>query len=126
MRFRPPPLSVTSPRPSRTTCELVFTILAVVRMRMTTGLGPQENLMIPPARTAATVAAEVQLAAVPCPTTRVGCDVSIGRPAPGTETARTPASDRRGVALDPGVTQEPAIATLRSPRREARRDTPPG
>jgi hypothetical protein len=46
--------------------------LAVVVILIVTGLGPHENRMIPPARTAATTAAEVQLAAVPRPTTRLG------------------------------------------------------
>jgi hypothetical protein len=50
-----------------------------------TGAGPQENVMMPPAATAATNAADVQLAGVPSPTTCVGCDVSTGRPAEGTE-----------------------------------------
>jgi hypothetical protein len=65
MRRRPSPFSVTSPPPSRTTGGLVFITLAVVFILIVTGLRPQENRMIPPARTAATTAAEVQLAAVP-------------------------------------------------------------
>ena len=40
--------------------------------------------MIPPLATAATTAAEVQLAAVPLPTTRVGWDVSTARASAGT------------------------------------------
>jgi hypothetical protein len=36
-------------------------------MVIVTGLGPQAKRMTPPARTAATTAAEVQLAAVPRP-----------------------------------------------------------
>jgi hypothetical protein len=40
--------------------------------------------MIPPARTAATTAAEVQLAGLPRPTTRAGCDVSTARAVAGT------------------------------------------
>jgi hypothetical protein len=56
-------------------------------MAMVTGAGPHEKVMIPPAATAATTAAEVQLAAVPVPMTRVGCDVSTGSPATGTGTA---------------------------------------
>jgi len=39
-----------------------------------TGFGPQENRMTPPARTAATTALEVQLAAVPFPMTRPSAD----------------------------------------------------
>jgi hypothetical protein len=45
--------------------------LAVARIRIVTGLGPQENLILPPARTAATTAEDVQLRAVPRPITRV-------------------------------------------------------
>src|ERR1019366_8013901 len=97
MRRRPSPLSVTSPPPSRTTCGLVFMTLAVVLILMVTGLGPHENRMIPPARTAATTAAEVQLAAVPRPTTWLGRDVSTARPAAGTGTKRTPRLGRRGI-----------------------------
>ena len=40
--------------------------------------------MMPPAATAATTACEVQLAGVPLPMTRVGCDVSTARAADGT------------------------------------------
>src|SRR5665213_1357211 len=105
MRWWPMPLSVTSPPPSRTTCGLVFMILAVVRILIVTGLGPHENRMIPPARTAATTAAEVQLAAVPRPTTWLGWDVSTGRPAAGTGTGRTPGADGRGIERAVGTTQ---------------------
>jgi len=45
--------------------------LAVARIRIVTRFGPHENLILPPARTAATTAEEVQLRAVPCPITRV-------------------------------------------------------
>jgi hypothetical protein len=37
-----------------------------------TGFGPHKKRMIPPARTAATTAVDVQLAGVPLPTTRLG------------------------------------------------------
>jgi hypothetical protein len=47
-------------------------------MVITTGAGPQEKVMTPPLATAATTASEVQLAAVPLPTTVVGCVVSTG------------------------------------------------
>jgi hypothetical protein len=40
-------------------------------MRIVIGLGPHENLIRPPARTAATTAEEVQLRAVPRPMTRL-------------------------------------------------------
>ena len=82
IRRRPSPLSVTSPPPSSTTRALVFLTLAVAFIRIVTGRGPHEKRMIPPARTAATTAADVQLAGVPCPTTRSGCAVSTG-PAAG-------------------------------------------
>jgi hypothetical protein len=54
--------------------------LAVARIRIVTCLGPHENLILPPARTAATTAEEVQLRAVPRPITRV-------------EAARSPAAN---------------------------------
>jgi hypothetical protein len=44
--------------------------LAVAVILMVTGAGPHEKRMIPPARTAATTAAEVHEAGVPWPTTR--------------------------------------------------------
>jgi hypothetical protein len=53
-------------------------------MVITTGRGPQEKVMTPPAATAATTAAEVQLAAVPLPMVRAGCEASAARPAAGT------------------------------------------
>jgi hypothetical protein len=49
-----------------------------------TGAGPQSKVMMPPAATALTTAAEVQLAAVPVPTVRVGWLVSTARAAAGT------------------------------------------
>lgn len=75
----------------------MFLTLAVVLIVMVTGVGPHENRMIPPVRTAATTAAEVQLAAVPCPMTRLGWDVFTGRPAAGTGAGRAPGSARCGV-----------------------------
>jgi hypothetical protein len=50
---------------------------------MTTGLGPQSKVMIPPRATAATTAAEVQLAGLPSPMTRVGCELSTAWAADG-------------------------------------------
>ncbi|MGZ4271871.1 MAG: hypothetical protein ACXVFT_18595 [Solirubrobacteraceae bacterium] len=44
--------------------------MAVARIRIVTGLDPHEKLILPPARTAATTAEEVQLPAVPRPITR--------------------------------------------------------
>ena len=65
MRWAPRPLSVTSPPPSRTTRALVFLTLAVAFIRIVTGFGPHAKRMIPPARTAAITAADVQPAGVP-------------------------------------------------------------
>ena len=53
--------------------------------------------MTPPAATAATTAAEVQLAAVPWPTTRSGCELSTARAAAGTA-APPPGFPARGSA----------------------------
>jgi hypothetical protein len=68
-----------------------LTILAVACMWMTFGFEPHENRITPPARTAATTAADVQLAAVPRPITRVGWAVFTARPCAGTGTVATPA-----------------------------------
>jgi hypothetical protein len=57
---------------------------AVAVIVMVTGAGPQLNVMMPPAATAFTTAAEVQLAGVPLPTLRVGWLVSTARAADGT------------------------------------------
>jgi hypothetical protein len=48
----------------------VFITFAVAAILIVTGRGPQSKRITPPARTAATTAAEVQLAGVPRPTTR--------------------------------------------------------
>src|SRR5205807_4951819 len=84
MRRLPAPLSVTRPPPSRTTREEVLTTFAVAVSVMVTGLLPQRNRMMPPLATAATTAAEEQLAGVPLPTTRFGRDVSTARASAGT------------------------------------------
>src|SRR5580693_2462782 len=68
----PPPLRVTLPPPSSTTRCLVLTTLAVFVIRIVTGLEPQLNVMMPPSATSRTTAADVQLAAVPLPTTWLG------------------------------------------------------
>jgi hypothetical protein len=57
---------------------LVLRTLAVAVIVMVTGLGPQENVIMPPAATAATTACDVQLAAVPFPMTRVGVAALAG------------------------------------------------
>ncbi|BCJ72578.1 hypothetical protein CS0771_21220 [Catellatospora sp. IY07-71] len=53
-------------------------------MVMVSGSGPQSNVMIPPAATAATTALDVQLAGVPFPITRVGFVVFTARASAGT------------------------------------------
>jgi hypothetical protein len=53
-------------------------------MVIVTGAEPQLNVMTPPAATAATTAADVQLAGVPLPITWSGWLVSAGWPAAGT------------------------------------------
>jgi hypothetical protein len=86
MRWLPAPLSVTSPPPSITISGPVsLTIFAVSSSVITTGSGPQSNVMMPPSATAATNAAPVQLAGVPVPTTVRGALTSMGRPSSGTE-----------------------------------------
>ncbi|GGK62598.1 hypothetical protein Sme01_04600 [Sphaerisporangium melleum] len=66
---------------------LVLRTFAVACIVIVTALDPQANRMSPPLATAATTAADVQLAGVPFPTTRSGRDVSIALPSAGT-TAR--------------------------------------
>ncbi len=80
----PPPLSVTSPWPSRTTRCLVLGTLAVAVITIVTGLLPQLKLMIPPAATARTTASDVQPAGVPLPITWFGWLVLTALPAGGT------------------------------------------
>src|SRR5437764_324139 len=58
------------PPPSRVTNALRLSTRAVACMVMVTGAGPQLNVIRPPFATARTTAREVQLAAVPPPTTR--------------------------------------------------------
>jgi hypothetical protein len=58
--------------------------LAVACIVIVTGSGPHEKVMIPPAATARTTAADVQLAGVPLPMTRVGREVSTARASGGT------------------------------------------
>src|SRR4051794_41151059 len=61
---------------------------------MVTGAGPQSKVMIPPAPTALTTASDVQLLAVPVPTTRVGWLVSAASASAGT---RAPPSGLPGL-----------------------------
>src|SRR5436190_9582690 len=84
IRRCPAPDSVTRPPPSRTTRATLLRTLAVALNTIVTGAGPQLNVMIPPAATALTTAAEVQLAPVPAPTTWSGWLVSTGRASAGT------------------------------------------
>ncbi len=97
--------------------------VAVALILMITGFGPHENLMIPPALTAARTAAEVQLAAVPRPTTWRACDVSTERPAGGTGTERTPGAGRRGIERAGGAKQAPT-ATRNAIASDTRRGIP--
>jgi hypothetical protein len=90
---------------------LVFITFAVAPILIVTGLRPHENRMIPPARTAATTEADVQLAAVPCPTIWVACDVSTGPASAGTGTERTPASGVRMTEPAAGTTVAPTTTT---------------
>ena len=73
----PPPLRMTLPPPSMTIFGLLSlnTLAGLARM-MVAGSGPQLNVMIPPAATAAMNASGVQLSCVPVPTTVVGLDTS--------------------------------------------------
>ena len=83
MRRLPAPERVTRPPPSITIFGWVFTTLAVAVMVIVTGVGPQLNVMMPPAATALTTALDVQLDGVPVPITRVGCEVSTACAAAG-------------------------------------------
>jgi hypothetical protein len=76
-------------------------------MRIVTGLGPHENLIRPPARTAATTAAEVQLRGVPLPITRVG--VAAGATA-GVEANPTTTASATGHAI--AATRRVVIAAM--------------
>ena len=84
-----------------------------------TGLGPHENLIRPPARTAATTAEEVQLRAVPCPITLVEApaSVDVGPAKAASALTHATAAARRVIAgmLGPGYAF-----------RVAKRDRPPG
>src|ERR1700722_14757371 len=122
MRWWPWPLSVTSPPPSITTWGLVFMTLAVARILIVTGRRPQRKRIIPPERTAARTADEVQLAAVPCPTTWSAWDVSTARPAAGTESDCTAGADRGGIERADGTAHAPR--TMRETQAIIRRGTP--
>src|SRR5215471_18246083 len=120
IRRAPPPLSATIPPPSRTTRLLVLRTSAVASIVIVTGRGPQENVITPPAATAATTACEVQLAGVPLPMTWSGWLVLTGCPAGGTSAwpaglpaagSRTGDGDGEGDGLGAGELDIPARAT---------------
>jgi hypothetical protein len=67
-----------------TTWLLALRTFAVAVILIVTGAGPHEKVITPPAATADTTACDVQLAAVPLPTTCVGCEVFTGLPSAGT------------------------------------------
>src|SRR4051794_15050266 len=72
MRREPPPESVTLPPPSMTSLLVPLRTLAVSVNVIVTGFAPQLKVTTPPAVTAESTAADVQLAAVPLPTTWSG------------------------------------------------------
>src|SRR5690349_18981184 len=81
IRLALPPDNVTLPPPSRISRWVLLSTFRVCINVMVTGFAPQLKVMTPPAATAATTAAEVQLAAVPSPTTRSGA-LTFSGPAP--------------------------------------------
>src|ERR687898_606709 len=110
MRRCPWPLSVTSPPPSRTTRGVVLTTLAVRRMAMVTGCGPQSNATTPPRATARTTAREVHDPGVPVPTT-VSAVLDV------TELRAEPSSSP--LANDAGAADAHAAATSTAARTPA-------
>src|SRR5690348_16634248 len=72
MRLALPPDSVTLPPPSMTSLRVLLRTFAVWVRVIVFGLDPQLKVTTPPAVTAETNAAEVQLAGVPSPTTWSG------------------------------------------------------
>jgi hypothetical protein len=100
----------------------VFTTFAVAAMVITTGAGPQEKVITPPFATAATTAADVQLAGVPLPITRVGWEVSTAAAAagiaawplgfPGIGNAAATAVDRAAEGLGEGEAEVGVTVTV--------------
>jgi len=84
IRRLPPPLRLIKPPPSSTTERRVLITRTVVVITIVTGLGPQLKVIMPPAATSRTTAADVQLAGLPLPITWSGCLVLTARPAGGT------------------------------------------
>src|SRR5689334_9843554 len=111
MRCFPPPLSVTRPPPSRTTRRLVLTTLAVCVIAIVTGRGPQRNLITPPRATARTTARDVQLRAVPLPTTPAAAGA-----------ASAPPSARQRVATTTGRGRTSTVGRERSDLRSGHGD----
>jgi len=72
------------------TVFLVMGRFSVAEIGIVTAPSPQLNVMTPPAVAAACSAPNVQLAAVPVPTTAVGLDVSAGWPFAGTPALHEP------------------------------------
>jgi len=91
----------------------VLRTLAVAAIVIVTGAGPQLNVMTPPAATAATTAAEVQLAALPSPTTRFGCPTSTACPSAGT--AAFPAGFPAEKATFGGIDESPTEGEAPAP-----------
>jgi hypothetical protein len=82
--------------------------LAVARIRIVTRLEPHENRILPPARTAATTAEEVQLRAVPRPITRVEAAASTAANGAG----ETPRRGRDIERLAPVTRQILGVASV--------------
>ena len=89
MRVVPPPSSVIRLPPS-ITVFLLMGRLSVSVTWMVTLPPPQSKVITPPAAAAVRSAANVQLDAVPVPTTVVGLDVSAGWPLAGTPALHDP------------------------------------
>src|SRR6187455_1175087 len=89
MRTAPPPSRVIL-RPPSMTVFLVDGTFSVAVTGIVTGFAPQLNVMVPPAVTAACSALNVQLAAVPVPTTVVGLEVLTACALVGTPAAHDP------------------------------------
>jgi hypothetical protein len=74
-----------------------------------TGAQPQLNVMTPPFATAASSAANVQLPAVPSPTTVVGFETSAGWPPAGTPAVHAPGLPALGVVPQPPSVVGPLV-----------------
>ena len=124
MRRWSAPLSVTLPPPSSTTTRDVLTTLAVSVITIVCGSAPQLNVMTPPRATASTTAREVQLAGVPLPITRSGCEVSTSRASGGSATpfgfpGGTDADNRRATAVADAAPVDPGGRRARAGHERA-------